>query len=642
MELNLTLTAEPLCLAEHISRSEISGGIVQIKNIPERTYLAVTPKQWLLLRKFTQPITVPKVLEAVIDERTCPPLGEFYELILKAVRARILLQPGYTAPAIPAANWPLVIKPKLVRPALWVLFFAGLGLTIAMRPALPHSPADFSASLGATILAAMVGVALSASLLRGGGGEVYVSSRRLVRTTDSCMLPPLEKQSVLLAPLAMLAATTGFLALNRPSASIFPLVALLFVMRPFFLGRVGQMLRAQSSRRLSDAEHDFIFPPNRTPRKRWNLLLLGLRSSTTWLEITYGVFWTLLLGYFGGILTEVPPWTLVFWKTEGWRLLAAIAGSLLLLGLCYLGMETYVFVRERALARRDTLAEWRRRWLLRKRIATDESACSRAILRSPVLRQLPPPSQHELIKAMQPVPVGPWRVLGDFDEPTTQVSLILSGKVGVYRELRSGRHVLVQTLREDDLVGLNAAADPARPRFMYRTLTPVVLLQVEWTVAEENILARTPQTMLCNLVQKLPFLDRLPLCQNWHRQAVQRFAELSRVQDYNENEPILQEGLFSENFFIMFEGEARVSSHGNLLNTIRTGDFFGEIGLLQNSNTRAQVTASEGARCLCIPRREFLRFVVHNYTVALELERVSSARLGRPIFPLTPGNFQTA
>jgi len=177
---------------------------------------------------------------------------------------------------------------------------------------------------------------------------------------------------------------------------------------------------------------------------------------------------------------------------------------------------------------------------------------------------------------------------------------------------------------------------------MYRSLTPVVLLQVEWAVAEELILSRTAQTTLSNLVQKLPFLDRLSLCQNWHRQAVQRFAELSRVQDYEEGEAILQQGLFSESFYIMFEGEARVSSHGKPLSVVHTGDFFGEIGLLQNSNTRAQVTAFKGARCLSIPRREFLRFVVHNYTVALELERVSSARLGRPIFPLTPGNFQIA
>jgi hypothetical protein len=36
-----------------------------------------------------------------------------------------------------------------------------------------------------------------------------------------------------------------------------------------------------------------------------------------------------------------------------------------------------------------------------------------------------------------------------------------------------------------------------------------------------------------------------------------------------------------------------------------------------------------------------MRFVTHNYTVALELERVSSKRLGRPIFPLRQGDFRS-
>ena len=77
------------------------------------------------------------------------------------------------------------------------------------------------------------------------------------------------------------------------------------------------------------------------------------------------------------------------------------------------------------------------------------------------------------------------------------------------------------------------------------------------------------------------------------------------------------------------------------LAVIHAGDFFGEIGLLQNSAANAQVAARQDMRCLGISRVEFLRFVTHNHTVALELERVSSKRLGRPIFPLKKGNFRS-
>jgi CRP-like cAMP-binding protein len=640
MEINLVLTAKSWQLASQLQRTKPFGRVIMVKNVPERTYLAITVKQWQVLARFEQSHTVPEVLEAIISDRICPALGEFYELILKAVRARILVEPAQTVATVPAINWPLSVAPARLRYALWTLFAVGCGFSIALRPALPASTLDVAASLAALALAGALGAGLAASLLRGAGGEVYRWHGWLTRNTDARMLSPPEQRMVALAPLAMLATATGFLTWNRPGWSLLPLVGLLMLLRPILGGRVSRMIRVQASERLSDAEHDFIFPPNRTPSLRWRLLKAGLRSPTTWLEIGYGVLWTLLLGYFVGVLTDVPPWTLAFWQTQGPRLGVAVFGSLLLLGLIYVGLEFYVFARERALARRDTVRQWYGRWFGRGNHPTDESARLRAVLRSSLLRTLPPHVQQAFAKALKPQRHGPWHTLVGFDQPVAHVSLILSGKVGVYRMLESGRRVLLQTLCEDDLVGLHTAADPEYPRFLYRTLTPVLLLQLDWAQAQEFILSRVPPLTLVNHIEKLPFLARISLCQNWHLQAVQRFAELSRIANFAEGEVILQRGFFSDSFYIIFEGEARIVSEGKVQGMVRASNFFGEIGLLQNSNTMAQVVAGPGTRCLCIPRREFLRFVAHNYTVALKLERVSSQRLGRPIFPLTPGNFQ--
>lgn len=119
------------------------------------------------------------------------------------------------------------------------------------------------------------------------------------------------------------------------------------------------------------------------------------------------------------------------------------------------------------------------------------------------------------------------------------------------------------------------------------------------------------------------------------------FPHLSSITDYPAGGVIFPENEFSENFFIIFEQGAVVSRNNRRLATIHAGDFFGEIGLLQNSASTAQVSAKQDMRCLNISRVEFLRFVTHNHTVALELERVSSKRLGRPIFPLKKGNFRS-
>lgn len=640
MEINLILTAKKWELASQLERTKASGGVQLLKNIPERTYLGITEKQWGLLQHFKKPRTVPQVLEAAIEERFCPQLGEFYELILKAVRARILVEPGQTVMPVPAVSWPVVLKKRRWSMILWLLFVAGLGLTGAYRPELPLSwlPVVVGAAIAGG--AYLLGLLLAASLLRGAGAEVYFK-RGLICTADARMLPPAEQRLVAIAPLAVMSACAGFLAWRRPEWSFVPLLGLLLLLRPILGGAINTIIRLGAAKRVSDADHHYIFSANRTFGKRWRLLRRGLVSSTTWLEIGYGVIWTLVLALFLGGVAEVPPWKLAFWQTEGLRLGLAGVGSLGLLALVYIGLESYVFARDRALARHQRIRQWIKRWFGHKKVLTTDAARHHAVIQCPTLRSLPPPDQQALTKAFKEHRVGPWQTLYPVDEPLNHIYLILSGKVGVYRQVRSGRRVLVQVLSEEDLVGLHASADPRRPEYLYRTITPVVLLQVAWAEAEQRILPRVPAENLVNQVLKIPFLKRIRLCQNWHRQAINRFAELSRIKDYAENEAIIQQGSFSDSFYVILEGEAFVMIGGKRVAVIHPGGYFGEIGLLQNSNATAKVVAQVGTRCLSIPRVDFLRFVAHNYSVALELERVSSKRLGRPIFPLSPGNFRS-
>ncbi len=639
METNLILTAKQWQLAPQIERTALAGGVQVVKNIPERTYLRITPKQWIILNRFRAARTVPQVLEAAIEDRVTPALGEFYELILKAVRARILVEPGHSVAPMPAVNWSLALEPKHWRYPLWALLAGGLAATFILKPALPLTAHAAAAGLFLWAVTTVLGSLLAASLLRGAGAEVYRRGWNMC-LNDVCMLFAPEQRLVLLAPAALLAGVTGLLAWYEPQWSFFPLLGLLLKLRPILGGAVNPAIRLGGTHQLSDAEHHFIFAGNRTLARRLKLLGAGLRSGVTWLEIGYGVLWTLALAYFFGVLAEVPPWKLAFWQTQGPRLGGAAVGSLALLGLVYVGWETWLFLRDRARVRHASLRRWWQRWFGRDRIATDEGARLRAVLQAPPFRLLPPPVQQALAKAFKPFALGPWKVLHPAGEPVGHVSIILSGQMGVYRRSRTGRRLLVQVLGENDLVGLHAVADPDRPDYAYRTLTPVLLLRVEWAEAEKHILPRVPPVVLASQVQKIPFLLRTGLCRNWHKQAIQRFAELSRIRDYREGEVILENGFYSDSFYIVFESEADVIAGGRRVATIGGSSFFGEIGLLQNSNATARVQARDGARCLCIPRKEFLRFVAHNHTVALELERVSSQRLGRPIFPLSVGNFK--
>lgn len=264
---------------------------------PQRTYLAITLKQWRILELFREPKMVPQ-LETIIEQRLCPPLGELYELVLKAVRARILVLPDHVPANVSAVNWAVQVRPTKLRYVVWGLLGVGLGLTAALHPQLPRSFLDTLVSLAVCAVALGLGTVLAASLLRGGGGEVYALCRWGLNLDDVRMLPPRDQTVVLLAPIAVTAAITGFMTWNRPEWSFYSLIALMFLLRPILHGRVGRIIRVNAHHRLSDAEHAFIFPLNRTPRWRWRLLRFSLRQPATWKEIGYGAVWTLAISYF--------------------------------------------------------------------------------------------------------------------------------------------------------------------------------------------------------------------------------------------------------------------------------------------------------------------------------------------------------
>ena len=649
MDTNLTLSAQILALAPNLQHSESINGLLVVKNVSAKTYLKITTAQWRILRLFAEPRSVPTVLAQALDERLCLPLNEFFELILKAVRAHILLEPGIEPEPVPASNWRLAVRPRAVAKPLAAVFFAGIVLTLVYQPELPMEIEDIGIGLLLVSAALTFSAFLAGCMVRGGGGEVYRPRWQWLRvppyfendTSDSVMLSTQDQQAVAMARPAVIAAAAGLTAWLRPEWCCLPLIALAITLRPILGGRFAALVRLGRKGSLSDSDHAYIFPANNRPRTRFRLLRRALRHPDTWALISYGVAWTLAVIFVGSRVTNMPIWMFASWESESVRIAAGIGSSLLALGAGYVLWEFYHFARERGRARRDTYRLWKTRWVTAKHLEFPELQRLRAVSESPLVRTLPPPERQQLARLMHVTRHGPWQSLPTHGPVPTQVSLIASGTVGLYRQLASGRTSRVQILSEGDVIGLHDLADPKQPRYLVRSLSPVTLLTLDRSAVEAIAIPRITRATLTDTVLKLPFLRRISLCQNWHFQAIERFAHLSSITDYQAGSVIFPENEFNEYFFIIFEQDALVTRKGRRLAVIHAGDFFGEIGLLQNSAANAQVAARQDMRCLSISRVEFLRFVTHNYTVALELERVSSKRLGRPIFPLKKGNFRS-
>lgn len=651
MDFALTISARRLQLASELHTSGPDDGLMVLKNVPARTYLRVTPAQWFILKQFETPRNVPTVLESAIRERFGVPLGEFYELILKAVRAHILLEPGIQPPLTKAANWTWRIRPATMNWPLQILFLTGMTLALAFRPELPSSVVGIGA--GVVILSAAFSLAalVVGCGVFGGGGEVYrprwswwsLPPRFRVDASDAVLLPRRDQNTLCLVEPAFLATAAGLTMWNQPDWGLIPLLGLMVSLRPVFGGTFVSLLRPARDDAASDARHEFLFPPNRGPQARWRALCQAVRLAHTWITVGYGVVWTLAMVYLAARFTDTPPWTIEFWQANGVRVAAAIGLSLLLLATGYVVWESYEFVRDRIREWRRACGESYRRWFGGGKIAVDETGRLEAISNSPLLRTLPPPQRQQLVQAFEVVRHGPWRSLKDYrGADASHVALIVSGRVGLYRQLPSGRRVRTQTLEPGDVLGLHEIADPTGGRFDLVTRSPVTLLRLPRATADEIFVRRMAAPTLTNLVLKLPFLRSIPLCRNWHMQAIERFALLSNLFAYADSEVVLNEEVFVGRFFIIFEGDVIVSRQGKRLAIVEAGEFFGEIGMMQNSLASATITARRNLRCLAIARQEFMRFVTHNYTVALEIERVCSRRLGRPLFPLRPGDFTPA
>ncbi len=215
--------------------------------------------------------------------------------------------------------------------------------------------------------------------------------------------------------------------------------------------------------------------------------------------------------------------------------------------------------------------------------------------------------------------------------------IVFSGRVEVLRELAVGRTEPIATLQEADVFGEIALLSPdgARRRSV-RCLTPSRLLSIGKAEFEQLVLSRLSRGAIENAVQKMAFLQRIPLSRHWSPHAITAFARRTVFQDVLPGDTVITEGRDNGFFYLIYEGKMRVLKRDKVIAKLSSGDFFGEISLLQNSPTTATIVAHTPCRNLIVSRNDFLNFITQDFLIGLQFEAISSQRLGRPLFPLTP------
>jgi CRP-like cAMP-binding protein len=122
-------------------------------------------------------------------------------------------------------------------------------------------------------------------------------------------------------------------------------------------------------------------------------------------------------------------------------------------------------------------------------------------------------------------------------------------------------------------------------------------------------------------------LREIPLFAPLPKRHVRQIANLARPHRYHESTAIVREGQRGETFFVIIEGEARVNVATGRGRTLKAGDWFGEMALLDGNPRSATVVATTPVLAMRIPRRPFLKLVASDSDLALGLLRGMAQRL---------------
>ena len=111
------------------------------------------------------------------------------------------------------------------------------------------------------------------------------------------------------------------------------------------------------------------------------------------------------------------------------------------------------------------------------------------------------------------------------------------------------------------------------------------------------------------------------------RPDLERIGKVVVARSYKKGEQIVGEGEQAVAFYVIVRGKVEITKGGEVLNTMRAGDCFGEMALLDGWPRVASVRAAEDTDCLVMTRWDFTAELHTAPSIALAMLPVMSKRI---------------
>lgn len=119
-------------------------------------------------------------------------------------------------------------------------------------------------------------------------------------------------------------------------------------------------------------------------------------------------------------------------------------------------------------------------------------------------------------------------------------------------------------------------------------------------------------------------LKQIYLFENLSEDEIEKVMSVTEIQSYKQDEVLFREGSPSDALYIIAQGRVRMSKQvayigEEALSILEPGEFFGEMGLLDDSPRSADAIIHEPANLLVITRSKFLSLMAENYEIGYKV-----------------------
>ena len=131
----------------------------------------------------------------------------------------------------------------------------------------------------------------------------------------------------------------------------------------------------------------------------------------------------------------------------------------------------------------------------------------------------------------------------------------------------------------------------------------------------------------------LKVLSKIPVFENLSPKELKEVTRLTHERDYKKDEPIFKKMAPAEGMYVIIDGKIEIKDpdNGIIFATLQSGDFFGEMALLDNEPRSATAIAIEPSKLVGFFKTDLLTLMNRDpksgNKIMLDLSRVLGERL---------------